>query len=110
MGLSPFSRTVPEIESMQEEISDLQDLIIELEQQVSQQQDRIDELMNTEYTVGIVYPLTGRLEWWGQDVLPILESAKEDIRFLLEEAGSRVRISFLRLRESTLFSAWATAR
>lgn len=48
-----------------------------------------------EYVIGIVYPLSGRLEWWGQEVLPILESAKSDIQSMLDHTKASATFKYI---------------
>ncbi len=47
-----------------------------------------------EYVIGIVYPMSGRLDWWARDAQPIIDAAKRDIQELLNETGSDVKFIF----------------
>ncbi|MFQ5907652.1 MAG: ABC transporter substrate-binding protein [Thermoplasmata archaeon] len=47
-----------------------------------------------EYTVGIVYPMSGRLDWWAGDGQPIIDAAKRDVQEMLNETGSDAKFLF----------------
>ena len=53
------------------------------------------KLANPVYTIGIVYPMSGRLDWWGRDAEPIIDSAKKDLQALLGETESNSSFRFL---------------
>ncbi len=63
--------------------------------ETSEPEARIGELSNPECCIGIVYPMSGRLEWWSADAQPIIEAAKRDIQEMLKEAGYPIRLRFL---------------
>jgi branched-chain amino acid transport system substrate-binding protein len=47
------------------------------------------------YSVGIVYPMSGRLDWWGKDAEPIIDSAKKNLQALLGETESDSSFRFI---------------
>jgi len=47
------------------------------------------------YRIGVAYPFSGRLSWWSEDAVPILESAERDLEAFLGECGSKARFSFM---------------
>jgi ABC-type branched-subunit amino acid transport system substrate-binding protein len=67
--------------------------------QAQEETDRLREAAEAarqpEYTIGVLYPFTGRLSWWSADAAPILEAAQRDLKTHLLTAGSPATIRFI---------------
>lgn len=67
--------------------------------------------LSPEVRIGIVYPLSGRLEEWGQEALPFIQMAESDVNALPETIAAGVRFRFVvRSSETTAEGAQAAVR
>jgi ABC-type branched-subunit amino acid transport system substrate-binding protein len=71
------------------------DRFSQINSRMSLLEGQINELKNPVYTIGIVYPMSGRLDWWARDTQPVIEAAERDLQAMLDETGSPVRFNFL---------------
>ena len=69
---------------------------------LNQSNDEINRLrevaeatQHPEYIIGILYPFTGRLDWWSADAVPIIEAAQRDVNKYLLALNSTARIRFI---------------
>ena len=67
----------------------------EARDEASHLRDASEAFRHPEYTIGVLYPLTGRLSWWSADAAPILEAAQRDLEASLKAAGSQAKIRFI---------------
>ena len=63
--------------------------------EASRLRDAAEATRHPEYTIGVLYPFTGRLSWWSADAPPILEAAQRDLKNHLLAAGSPATIRFI---------------
>ncbi len=66
-----------------------------LEEKNSLLEEHIEVLKNPEYTIGIIYPMSGRLDWWAADVEPIISAAKIDLQSMLDSINSTTKFNVL---------------
>jgi len=71
------------------------DKMTQIESEVTMLENTIDELTSPEYTIGIIYPMSGRLDWWGTQAQPIIDAAERGLQAMLAETGSPVKFSLI---------------
>jgi ABC-type branched-subunit amino acid transport system substrate-binding protein len=69
--------------------------IARLQDEASRLREEAENAEAPHYKIGVAYPFGGRLSWWSEDAVPILESAERDLEAFLAECGSKARFSFI---------------
>jgi len=69
--------------------------VTRLQNEASRLREEVEHAEAPSYKIGVAYPFSGRLRWWSEDAVPILESAESDLEMFLAECGSEASFSFL---------------